>query len=204
MNGVTGRMGLNQHLRRSVYAIMQQGGVNLGHTNRSCPSPCWWGAIRQSWRRSSGMRRIPWSTNLDDALANPEYSIYFDSQTTDRRAACEEAIAAGKHIYCEKPISDSLDVALDLLRLAKKAGVKHGVVQDKLWLPGMMKFQTLMELGLLRSHFRFAGSLATGYLKATRCRFSDRPGTIARKRAAASSSTCCATGAMCSIICSAT
>jgi len=91
---------------------------------------------------------LPWTTDLDAALDNPEYSIYFDAQTTDRRAdAMRQAIAAGKHVYCEKPVADSLESALDLWKLAEKAGVKHGVVQDKLWLPGLLKLETLKQSG---------------------------------------------------------
>ncbi|HLK67503.1 MAG TPA: Gfo/Idh/MocA family oxidoreductase, partial [Bryobacteraceae bacterium] len=91
---------------------------------------------------------LPWTTRLDEALANPEYSVYFDAQTTDRRAdAVRQAIAAGKHIYCEKPIAGDVETALDLCRRANRAGVKHGVVQDKLWLPGLLKLQTLKQLG---------------------------------------------------------
>ena len=101
---------------------------------------------------------IPWTTNLDSVLASPDYRIYFDSQTTDRRAAdVKKAIAAGKNIYCEKPVSDSLDVALELLSLAEKAGIKHGVVQDKLWLPGMLKLKTLMNLGFFGRIFSVRG-----------------------------------------------
>src|ERR1035441_2370180 len=102
--------------------------------------------------------RIPWTTNLDRVLDSPDYAIYFDAQTTDRRAAdVKKAIASGKHIYCEKPVSDSLAVALELLSLAEKAGVKHGVVQDKLWLPGMLKLKTLMELGFFGRIFSVRG-----------------------------------------------
>jgi predicted dehydrogenase len=149
MNGVTGRMGLNQHLRRSIWAIMQQGGVPLSDREAIIPrpilvgrSPCKLEAI------SKECGGLPWTTDLDKALASPEYSVYFDAQTTDRRAdAVRQAIAAGKHIYCEKPISGSVEIALELNRLANRAGVKHGVVQDKLWLPGMLKLKTLKELG---------------------------------------------------------
>src|SRR5450759_2059664 len=132
MNGVTGRMGLNQHLRRSIYAIMQQGGVRLGPSETIMPQPILVGRN---------------AAKLASVLASPDYAVYFDSQTTDRRATdVKKAIAAGKHIYCEKPVSDSLDTALELLSLAEKAGVKHGVVQDKLWLPGMLKLKTLMAV----------------------------------------------------------
>ena len=149
MNGVTGRMGLNQHLRRSIHAIMQQGGVPISATETIMPRPLLVGrnAVKlESISREFG--GIPWTTSVEEALANPEYSVYFDSQTTDRRVeAVSAAIAAGKHIYCEKPIADKTEVALDLYRQAKAAGVKHGVVQDKLWLPGLLKLKHLRDLG---------------------------------------------------------
>jgi predicted dehydrogenase len=149
MNGVTGRMGLNQHLRRSIHAIMKQGGVHLNASEVIMPKPILVGRNSAKLERiSAECGGLPWTTNLDEALANPAYSIYFDSQTTDRRATdVKKAIASDKHIYCEKPVADTLEVALDLLRTAERAGVKHGVVQDKLWLPGMRKLKTLMDLG---------------------------------------------------------
>ena len=149
MNGVTGRMGLNQHLARSIYAIIQQGGVKISDDEIIMPKPLLFGrnkAKLESISRDYGHLR--WSTDLDAALSDPEYSIYFDAQTTDRRAeAVRKAVGAGKHIYCEKPIADTFDVAYELYQLASKSGVKHGVVQDKLWLPGMLKLKTLRELG---------------------------------------------------------
>ncbi len=149
MNGVTGRMGLNQHLRRSIYAIMQQGGVKISDDETILPKPLLVGrnpSKLESISREFG--GLAWSTDLDAALADPQYTIYFDAQTTDRRAdAVRKAVAAGKNISCEKPIADTVDVAHELYKLASKAGVKHGVVQDKLWLPGMLKLKTLRELG---------------------------------------------------------
>jgi predicted dehydrogenase len=149
MNGVTGRMGLNQHLRRSILAIMAEGGLKNADGSVIMPKPMLLGrnALKlQALAEESG--GLPWSTDLDAALKNPNYSIYFDAQTTDARAtAVRKAIAAGKHIYCEKPSADSLAAALDLYKLAKKARVKHGVVQDKLWVPGLMKLKTLRDLG---------------------------------------------------------
>jgi predicted dehydrogenase len=149
MNGVTGRMGLNQHLRRSIYAIMQQGGMKLSDTESIMPRPLLVGrspAKLEAISKECG--GLPWTTDLGKALADPAYSVYFDSQTTDRRApAVREAVAAGKHIYCEKPVADTVETALGLYNLAKSAGVKHGVVQDKLWLPGLLKLQTLKDLG---------------------------------------------------------
>ena len=134
MNGVTGRMGLNQHLRRSIWAIIQQGGVKLGPSEIIMPKPVLVGRNSAKLEAiSAECGGLPWATKLDEVLADPQYDIYFDSQTTDRRAAdVKKAIAAGKHIYCEKPVAETLEVALELAKVADKAGVKHGVVQDKL------------------------------------------------------------------------
>ncbi len=149
MNGVTGRMGLNQHLRRSIHAIIQQGGVRTADGEMIMPRPLLLG--RNSAKLDAVSKEcggIPWSTDLGAALSDPAYSVYFDAQTTDRRAAALRlAMAAGKHIYCEKPIAENYQVALDLYRAAQAAGVKHGVVQDKLWLPGLLKLKTLRDQG---------------------------------------------------------
>jgi len=149
MNGVTGRMGLNQHLRRSIYAVMQQGGVLTAGGEIIMPRPLLVGrsdAKLEAISKECG--GIPWTTDLAGALKDPAYSIYFDAQTTDRRAACVlEAIEAGKHVYCEKPTADTYDVALSLYTAAQAAGVKHGVVQDKLWLPGLLKLKALRDQG---------------------------------------------------------
>jgi predicted dehydrogenase len=149
MNGVTGRMGLNQHLRRSIHAIMQQGGVAVNDRETIMPRPLLVGRNADKLQSiSNEFGGLEWTTDLDQALANSDYSVYFDAQTTDRRAeAVTAAIAAGKHVYCEKPIAGETEVALDLYRKAERAGVKHGVVQDKLWLPGFLKLQHLRELG---------------------------------------------------------
>jgi predicted dehydrogenase len=149
MNGVTGRMGLNQHLRRSIYAIMRQGGVRISDTETIMPRPLLVGrnaAKLETISKECG--GLPYSTDLDGALADKSYSIYFDAQTTDRRAeGVRQAVAAGKHIYCEKPIANTVSAALELYKLAQSGGVKHGVVQDKLWLPGLRKLKTLRDLG---------------------------------------------------------
>lgn len=149
MNGVTGRMGTNQHLMRSIYAIIQQGGVKISPTERIMPEPLLVGRnavkLEELSKRTNG---IPFSTDLDAAMKDPKYQIYFDAQTTDRRAeSVKAAIAAGKHVYCEKPTSGSTETAFELYDLARKAGVKHGVVQDKLWLPGLVKLKTLIDSG---------------------------------------------------------
>ncbi len=149
MNGVTGRMGLNQHLRRSIHAIMQQGGVKLSDTETIVPRPLLVGRnAAKLGAISQECGGLPFTTDLAQALSDQSYAVYFDAQTTDRRAeAVRKAVAAGKHIYCEKPIADTLASALELYRLATSAGVKHGVVQDKLWLPGILKLKTLRDLG---------------------------------------------------------
>ena len=149
MNGVTGRMGLNQHLRRSIYAIMKQGGVRLSDSETIMPRPVLVGrnpAKLEAISKECG--DLPWTTDLERALDDDTCSVYFDAQTTDRRAdAVKQAIAAGKHVYCEKPVAPTLDTAMHLYRLARRAGIKHGVVQDKLWLPGLLKLQHLKQQG---------------------------------------------------------
>jgi predicted dehydrogenase len=159
MNGVTGRMGVNQHLRRSILEIMAQGGVKISDSVTIMPRPLLVGrnsAKLEALAQESG--GLPWTTDLAVALDDPAYSIYFDAQTTDRRVdAVRQAIAAGKHIYCEKPSADSLQGARELYELAKKAGVKHGVVQDKLWLPGLVKLKTLRDLGFFGRIFSVRG-----------------------------------------------
>jgi predicted dehydrogenase len=149
MNGVTGRMGLNQHLVRSIVAIRTQGGVPMPDGSRLMPDPILVGRDERKLRALAeryGIDRI--STNLESALANPADPIYFDATLTNLRAAnVRRAIEKGKHVYCEKPLSVSTEEALDLARLADEAGVKHGVVQDKLFLPGIMKLKRLVDAG---------------------------------------------------------
>lgn len=147
MNGVTGRMGTRQHLDRSIVAIRDQGGLQLADGRRLVVDPILVGrnaSKLESLARRYGIDR--WTTNLDEALANEDDTIYFDAQTTNMRAgAIKKAIAAGRHIFCEKPTAVSLDEAVELARLATDAGVKNGVVQDKLFLPGMRKLKRLIE-----------------------------------------------------------
>jgi predicted dehydrogenase len=159
MNGVTGRMGTNQHLIRSICAIIKQGGVKIGPTETIMPDPILVGrnpVKLEQLAKQVGVSR--WTTDLDGALSNPEDTVYFDAQTTDRRVeAVKHAIRAGKHIYCEKPTATNTREALELYRLAKKAGVKNGVVQDKLWLPGMMKLKVLRDTGFFGKIFSVRG-----------------------------------------------
>ena len=151
MNGVTGRMGTNQHLIRSICAIREQGGLTIGPGETILPDPILVGrnqAKLEALAKKCGIDKM--TTDLDSVLNDSSYSIYFDSQTTNRRvAAVKQAIAAGKHIYCEKPIAESSEDALELARLASEKGVKNGVVQDKLWLPGIQKLKHAIDSGFL-------------------------------------------------------
>ena len=147
MNGVTGRMGTNQHLIRSLATIISQGGVKVNDNEIILPHLVLVGRNESKLKKLAERTQVErWTTNLDEVLKEDQYQIYFDAQTTGRRAdAIKKAVAAGKNIYCEKPIATSTEVALELYRLCEKANVKHGVVQDKLWLPGMLKLKRLIE-----------------------------------------------------------
>jgi predicted dehydrogenase len=149
MHGVTGRMGMNQHLIRSILEIRKQGGVVLKDGSRVMPDPLLVGRNAgkvEALARQHGVQR--WSADLDAALASKEDQVFFDAASTQLRPTLlKRAIAAGKHIYCEKPVSTTLAEAKSLYAAARKARIKHGVVQDKLWLPGLLKLQKLREEG---------------------------------------------------------
>jgi predicted dehydrogenase len=149
MNGVTGRMGTNQHLVRSIRAIREQGGVALADGRRVMPDPILVGRNAdklEALAKANGVSR--WSTDLAAALASRDDTVYFDSASTGLRPQLIlQAIAAGKHVYTEKPVAPTLAQALDLYKAARAAGIKHGVVQDKLWLPGLLKMKMLIDSG---------------------------------------------------------
>jgi predicted dehydrogenase len=149
MNGVTGRMGTNQHLVRSIVAIRAQGGVPLRNGDRVMPDPILIGRNADKLRalaHAHGIER--YDTDLERALANREDSVFFDAATTQMRPALlKRAIAAGKHVYCEKPIAVTLAEALDIARTAERAGIRNGAVQDKLFLPGLLKLRMLRDAG---------------------------------------------------------
>jgi len=149
MNGVTGRMGHRQHLVRSILALREQGGLDIGEGTVLWPEPVLVGRREDALRSLAGQYGLEhYSTDLDAVLADPSVDIYFDAQVTSAREdAIKRAIAAGKHVYTEKPSATGLAGALDLARLAKDAGIKHGVVQDKLFLPGLLKLKRLIDGG---------------------------------------------------------
>ena len=149
MNGVTGRMGTNQHLLRSIAAIIKQGGVKISEEETIIPDPILVGRNVSKLEKLcelSGVKRM--TTDLEEALADKNNIIYFDAQVTGRRAdAVKQAVKAGKHIYCEKPAATDTKTAMELYKLCKDAGLKNGVVQDKLWLPGIVKLKSLIQQG---------------------------------------------------------
>lgn len=142
-------MGTNQHLIRSILAIREQGGVLLGDGSRVVPEPILVGRNAEKLAALAVQYRLPrWTTDLDAALANPDDSVFFDAGSTKMRPALlSRALQAGKHVYCEKPIATTLDEAVAIARTAQQSGRKHGVVQDKLFLPGLRKLDMLRRSG---------------------------------------------------------
>jgi predicted dehydrogenase len=159
MNGVTGRMGTNQHLARSIVAIREQGGVRLANGDRVMPDPILVGRSAEKLKSLAKTYNIErWTTDLDAALRDKKDRLFFDAASTQLRPTLlKQAIAAGKDIYCEKPIATGFDEAMDLYRTAERAGVKHGVVQDKLFLPGLLKLKMLIDSGFFGRIFAIRG-----------------------------------------------
>jgi predicted dehydrogenase len=155
MNGVTGRMGTNQHLVRSIMAIIKQGGVRAGNDDVLMPDPILVGRNAEKVRELAEKHGaaaigapLRWTTDLAGAIESDECDIVFDASTTQARAGVIEAAArAGKAVYCEKPSASTLEEALRVYRVCREAGVKHGVVQDKLFLPGILKLAKLRDAG---------------------------------------------------------
>ncbi|MEJ7928899.1 Gfo/Idh/MocA family oxidoreductase [Ramlibacter sp. AN1015] len=153
MHGVTGRMGMNQHLIRSIVAIRNQGGVTLSNGDTVMPDPILIGRNPEKMEALARAQKIErWGCDLDNALANPDDTVFFDAGTTQMRPTLlAKAIRAGKHVYCEKPIATNLNEAVEIARLAQEAGersgLKHGAVQDKLFLPGLRKLDMLRRAG---------------------------------------------------------
>jgi predicted dehydrogenase len=149
LNGVTGRMGTNQHLKRSIAAIFQQGGIQVSEELVLMPDPILTGRSAhklEALAKATGVQR--WTIDLETALADDHNQVFFDASSTLHRARfIEMAVKAGKSIYCEKPTAVTTSEALRLAELCEKAGVKNGVVQDKLWLPGLRKFRMIRDQG---------------------------------------------------------
>ena len=147
INGATGRMGTTQHMA-NLLAIAAEGGLKLRNGDRLVPELLLVG--RDGDRLSalaSAQGGLRCTTNLAEALPGSD-GIFMDCAATgDRPARVRQAIAAGKHIHIEKPIAPSVEEAMDLARLAHKAGVKHGVIQDKLFLPGFAKLLFVKNTG---------------------------------------------------------
>ena len=149
MNGVTGRMGTNQHLIRSILEIMAQGGVELSDGDRVMPDPILVGRNPEKLEALAEAHGVDrWTTDLETAITDPNDALFFDTASTNERAELlHKAIAAGKHVYCEKPVAANLADALAVYGAAEQAGVKHGVVQDKIFLPGLLKMKRLIDEG---------------------------------------------------------
>jgi predicted dehydrogenase len=149
MNGVTGRMGSNQHLKRSILPIMEQGGVQVTDDLTVMPDPVLVGRNPEKLERLSEETGVEaWTTDVEAALADPDNDIYFDAQITDlRHESVMQALEAGTHVYCEKPSALSTEKAVELYERAEAEDVVHGVVQDKLWLPGLQKLNRLVDSG---------------------------------------------------------
>ena len=155
LNGVTGRMGTNQHLLRSILAIIKQGGVKISDDLVLMPDPILTGRSANKLQRLADAHGpdaigepLKWSTDLDATLKDDQYQIFFDaSSTLLRKKFVHQAVEAGKHIYCEKPTATTTKEALELAELCENANLKNGVVQDKLWLPGLRKLAMLQEQG---------------------------------------------------------
>ena len=149
MHGVTGRMGMNQHLIRSVLAIRDQGGLALKDGSYLVPDPIIVGRNADKIEALAKKHNVDrWTTDLDAALANPDDILFFDAASTQLRPGLlRKAIDAGKHVYCEKPISEGLDEAVEIAKYAAAKNVKNGIVHDKLDLPGLIKLKRLRDSG---------------------------------------------------------
>jgi predicted dehydrogenase len=149
MNGVTGRMGYRQHLTRSILRIREEGGVPLPDGTRLEVEPVLVGRNEERLREIARRHEVRhWTTDLASVLDDPTIDVYFDAQVTAQRpAAVKSAIAAGKHVFTEKPTAPTLAEAVELAALAREAGVVVGVVHDKLYLPGLVKLRRLVDEG---------------------------------------------------------
>jgi predicted dehydrogenase len=147
INGATGRMGVTQHVA-NLLAIVAEGGLQLRNGDRLVPNLLLVGRDADRLQALAAAHNgLRWTTNLAEALSQPD-DVFMDcSATGGRPARVRQAIAAGKHIHIEKPTAPTVEEAMELARLADKAGVKHGVIQDKLFLPGFAKLLFVKNSG---------------------------------------------------------
>jgi predicted dehydrogenase len=147
INGATGRMGTTQHMA-NLLAIAAEGGLPLRNGDRLVPDLMLVGRDAERLAALAAAHGgLRWTTNLAEALAGPD-NIFMDCAATgDRPARVRQAIAAGKHIHIEKPTAPTVDEAMELAHLADRARVKHGVIQDKLFLPGFAKLLFVKNAG---------------------------------------------------------
>jgi len=159
MNGVTGRMGYRQHLIRSVLAIRADGGVALPDGDHLVVEPILVGRSAEKLAALAAEHDVSdFTTNLDEALSDASASVYFDAQvTSERKKSILKAIGAGKHIYTEKPIAESVPEGVELVTAAAETGVINGVVHDKLYLPGLLKLKRLIDSGFFGRIFAVRG-----------------------------------------------
>jgi predicted dehydrogenase len=188
MNGVTGRMGYRQHLVRSVLAIRNEGGAQLPDGDRITIEPILVGRNAEKLATLAAQHDVAnYTTSLDEALGD-DASIYFDAQvTSERKKSILKAIGAGKHIFTEKPIAESVEEGIELVTAAREAGVINGVVHDKLYLPGLIKLKRLIDAGFfgrilaVRGEFGywvFEGDLLPGQRPSWNYRAEDGGGMI--------------------------
>jgi predicted dehydrogenase len=149
VNGATGRIGGTQHLANALAPIRDEGGLAAGG-ERILPRLMLVGRDAARVEAAATKHNAEWTADLDRALADPDYTVFFDASATHQREAMlERAIAAGKHIYSEKPVALSVERGQALLRAAQARGVKHGAVEDKLGLPGLQKLMHVVKSGFL-------------------------------------------------------
>jgi predicted dehydrogenase len=147
VNGATGRIGSTQHLANALGPIRAEGGLDVGG-DRVRPRLLLVARTAAKLADIAKTYDAEWTTDLDAALGRPEFSIFFDAAATSQRvSALSKAIAAGKHIYSEKPVAPTVAQGLELLRAAQARGLRTGAVEDKVNLPGLRKLARLADDG---------------------------------------------------------
>ena len=150
LNGATGRICSTQHLANALIPMRAEGGLPVGD-DMLLPRLLLAGRNAERLAAVATTHAVAdWTTDLDAALSDPAYAIFFDAAATHQRAGVlAKAIAAGKHIYSEKPVAPTVAEGLALLQQAQMRGLKHGAVEDKIHLPGLQKLAQLTGNGEL-------------------------------------------------------